>query len=210
MPEGAEKMKPNVEEIVSVLTSRLRTQFKDITVILFGSAARGEWKTGSDVDLCIICRQVQEKAISKAISSIVKSYNIEVQIIFTDTSFGSLDHTFVETIIREGRLLVGPWPMIALQKLRLEPYRLLRYDIHNLSNPEKMRLRRALYGTVTTKRYKGKVYTSNQTGLIDKDKSIRAGIASVLVPEKDAKRVVEFLRSNGAQVREIVVWMSAI
>ncbi len=210
MPEGVEKMKPNIDGVVSDIGGRLRAQFKDITIILFGSAARGEWKAGSDIDLCIICRPVQEKAISKVIRSIVKSYDVEVQILFTDTSFEGLDHTFLETIIREGTLLVGPWPMIAMQKLRLEPYRLLKYDIHNLTNPEKMRLRRALYGTVTKKRYNGKVYTSNQTGLIDKDRSIRAGIASVLVHEKDAKRVIEFLRSNGAQVREIVIWMSAI
>lgn len=198
------------DDILEGLKKGLKGRFKDITVIVFGSVARGEATEASDLDLCVVCPPKSKKAISNLILDLEKKYKTNIQTVFTDASFTGMDHTFLETVLREGHVLVGEFPNITTEKLRLEPYRLIRYDIKKLNQSDKMRIRRILYGTKTKKRYNDRVYENRTKGLIETKNGLRTGIASILVPETEARFVEKMLKENGAIVRAINLWLSHV
>jgi predicted nucleotidyltransferase len=203
-------MKTSMEEVLGAITKELNKQVKGISIIVFGSVARSEETDSSDIDLCVICRQSQKKTIASKLMDIEKIYDKSIQVVFTDKAFTGMDHTFVETILREGKILIGRYPDVTLNRLRLDPYRLIRYEIRDLSKREKMRLRRLLYGIETKKRYKDKVYVNRKRGLVDVTGGLRTGIASVIVPEKEARKIEGLLKENGALVQSYPVWMSKV
>jgi predicted nucleotidyltransferase len=203
-------MTKSMEDLLEELKKDLKVQLKDVSIIVFGSVARDEATQESDLDLCIICAPNAKRAISSRILDLEKKFNIDIQTIFTDETFSGLDHTFIETILREGRVLVGKLPKVTLDELKLEPYRLIRYDIKKLAQSEKMRIRRILYGTKTKKTYHNRIYESKTKGLIEAKKGLRTGIASILVPENDARLVEILLKENGAIVRVINLWLSQV
>jgi len=203
-------MKSPFDDLLEGLKKSIKGRFRDITVIVFGSVARGEATEGSDLDLCVVCPPSSKRAISSLILDLEKRYKTNIQTVFTDAAFTGMDHTFLETILREGHVLIGEFPKVTIDKLKLEPYRLIRYDIKKLDQSDKMRIRRILYGTKTKKRYNGRVYESRTKGLIEAKNGLRTGIASILIPEAEARLVERVLKENGAIVRAINLWLSQV
>lgn len=186
-------------------------QNKDVkTVIVFGSVARGEAKEDSDLDLCIICPKSLKKKISNLLLNFEKNYNRNISVIFTDENFTDLDRNYIETIIKEGKVLKGKMPEVSLNRLALEPYEVLQYELVSLSQTEKMRIKRLLYGFTSKKRYKGKIYESKKSGLVKKNGGMRIGKASIMIPEKCASEFKRILRQYGVKLRTYTVWMSKV
>ena len=177
-------------------------------VLIFGSVARGEAGEQSDLDLCIISSKREKKNISDFLLDMEKKYNKDINVIFTDSEFKDLNRQFIETIIKEGIVLKGKIPEVSVQRLELEPYEIMKYELTSLSQTDKMRVKRLLYGSKSIKKYKGKVYHSEKKGLVKKFGGIRMGIASILIPERYAGEVERALREHGAKLRKYTVWMS--
>jgi len=180
------------------------------SIILFGSVARGEATSGSDIDLLIVMSQknkIAESYISDTILQIEKKYAVNIQYIITDKKFDKVNKQFLDTILREGVVIHGKIPAVSIQKLDLEPYSLIKYDLSQLAHSEKMKLKRIILGKETKKRYKGKVYISKKKGYLEEYGGIKTGIASILIPEKYAKKIARELRNRGAKVRIIPAWL---
>lgn len=203
-------MSDGFEPLLEKLKKCLGSRFKGISVIAFGSVARGEAKDDSDLDLLVLNADSKKmrKGISDTILDLEKEHDKNIQLIFSDDRFSGLDRTFVEAVLRDGIPLLGKLPDVTLDRLSLEPYRIIRYDMKALPQEKKMRLRRLMYGMRTKKRYKDKLYENGIKGVVDEVKGLRMGIASVLVPEKEAWKVEQVLRANGAVIRSIAVWLS--
>ena len=182
---------------------------KDVeTIIIFGSIARGEANARSDVDVCIVQLLDVTEEISNIILDIEKKYDRNINVIFTDRMFSGLDRQFIETILREGIVVCGKIPPVSIQRLKLEPYEIIRYDISALSQSDKMRIKRLLYGTKTRKVYKGKTYESEKRGLVKDFGGLRIGIASILIPERESWVVEKLLRKYDINIRKITTWLS--
>ncbi|MBI2508388.1 nucleotidyltransferase domain-containing protein [Candidatus Woesearchaeota archaeon] len=201
------------EDIIEEIKRAFKNKKFIESIILFGSVARGEANKNSDVDLFIVVafqgRRI-ENLISQAVLNLEKKHNINIQYILTDATFKKINKQFLDTVLREGILLLGRMPEIPIQKLGLEPYSLIKYDLSQLPQAEKMKVRRMLFGKETKKTYKKKVYVSKRKGLIDETRGLRTGIASILIPEKDARKIARELRSHGAKVRIIPAWLQRI
>ena len=179
------------------------------TTILFGSFAREQAHKESDVDICVILENEKSKNyISDQILNLERKYDKNINIIITTPRFKDLDHQFLETIIREGIILYGNIPSISIQRLELEPYEIIKYDLSNISHSEKMKIKRLLYGIKTKKKYKGKIYESEQKGIVEEFGGLRIGIASILIPEKMSWDVEETLRKHDVSLRKITIWLS--
>lgn len=182
---------------------------KDVeTIIIFGSIAREEANARSDVDVCIVQLLDVTEEISNIILDIEKKYNRNINVVFTDRMFSGLDRQFIETILREGIVVCGKIPPVSIQRLKLEPYEIIRYDISALSQSDKMRIKRLLYGTKTRKVYKGKTYESEKRGLVKDFGGLRIGIASILIPERESRVVEKLLRKYDINIRKITIWLS--
>ena len=198
-------------------TDNLLTEIKRISknyseiesVIVFGSVARDQAGNESDLDICIVLKNENIKDnISNKILDLEEKYDKNINLVFTDSSFKSLDRQFIETILREGITIYGKKPDASIQQLELEPYEIIKFDLSNLDQSKKMKIKKLLYGIKTKKRYKGKIYTNKQEGLVEKLGGLRIGIASILIPEKNSWELENILRENGVSLRKITIWLS--
>lgn len=187
------------------------------SAVLFGSVAKGEADARSDVDFLIVfdsnkpvSRILERKLISEIALDLEKKFNRNISLVFTNRNFDGLDRQFAETVFREGLILYGGVPHLDAKKLKLEPYVLICFSLRKMSKPDKMRIKRALYGHRTIKRYKGKTYTSEVVGLVERLGGKRAGIASVLVPAKNYSELVSVLEMFKAEYEKIDVWVSKV
>jgi len=198
-------------------TDNLLTEIKRISknyseiesVIVFGSVARDQAGNESDLDICIVLKNENIKDnISNKILDLEEKYDKNINLVFTDSSFKSLDRQFIETILREGITIYGKKPDASIQQLEHEPYEIIKFDLSNLDQSKKMKIKKLLYGIKTKKRYKGKIYTNKQEGLVEKLGGLRIGIASILIPEKNSWELENILRENGVSLRKITIWLS--
>ncbi len=186
-------------------------------IILFGSVARGEADRRSDVDLLVIFdtelppESIKEREkIGEIALDLEKKYDRSIQIVFTNKNFDGLDRRFVEETLREGIILYGRNPEISAEKLKLEPFTLIYFSLKRLSKSDKMRVRKALYGHRTLKKYKGKVYKSEVKGLVEEFGGMRTGIASVIIPARRTKEFLEVLKKFGVKYHTLDVWLSKV
>lgn len=210
----------------------MQEQFKDIAfefvkqvssipkiygIFLFGSVAKGEADAKSDIDFLIILdtqqdpNQLEERnEVSKVALDLEKRFNKDIQLVFSNMNFDGLDGQFVEEVLKEGVMLFGRVPIIIDKKLGFTPYTLIHYRLTNLSKSDKMKVKRALYGYKTKRRYKGKVYTSHMNGLVKKLDGKRTGIASILIPHRKSRPVLDTLEKIGAKINKITVWLREV
>jgi len=200
------------KKIDNLLTEikRISKNYSEIeSVIVFGSVARDQAGKESDLDICIVLKNENIKDnISNKILDLEEKYDKNINLVFTDSSFKSLDRQFIETILREGITIYGKKPDASIQQLELEPYEIIKLDLSNLDQSKKMKIKKLLYGIKTKKRYKGKIYTNKQEGLVEKLGGLRIGIASILIPEKNSWELENILRENGVSLRKITIWLS--
>ena len=194
-----------IEEIKKISKKYSETK----SVIVFGSVARDQAVKESDLDVCIVLRNEDIRDnISNEILDLEEKYDKNINLVFTDSSFRALDRQFIETILREGITIYGKTPNVSIQQLELEPYEIIKFDLSNLDQSKKMKIKRLLYGIKTKKKYKGKIYTNKQEGLVEKLGGLRIGIASILIPEKKSWELENILRENGVSLRKITIWLS--
>lgn len=194
-----------LEEIKTISKSNSNIQ----ATVLFGSYAREQAHVQSDIDICIIVKNEKlQNQISNQILRLEKKYDKNINILITTPALKDLDRQLVETILREGIVLYGTLPYISIQQLELEPYEIIKYDLSRLSQSDKMKIKRLLYGTKTKKKYKGKIYESKQKGIVEDFGGLRIGIASILIPEKLSWEVENMLRQYDLSIRKILIWLS--
>ena len=182
-------------------------------VIIFGSVARGQDRPDSDIDICIVLNKrggPKGKIISNSFLEMEKKYNRNIQLIICDEEFKDVERQFLETILREGRVIVGDVPHIPIQKLQLQPFAIIKYEMKNLDHSDKMRLARLLYGKKTRKVYKGKTYISQKKGLLVSLKGIRAGKSSILLPEKESWVLEKRLSELGVKTKKVCAWLQKV
>lgn len=202
-------MNKKTNELIEDIKKSSKNYSEIETVIIFGSVARDQAGKESDLDICIILKNENLKSnISNKILDLEEKYDKNINLVFTNPSFKNLDRQFIETILREGIVVYGKKPDASIQQLELEPYEIIKFDLSNLDHSKKMKIKRLLYGIKTKKKYKGKIYTNKQKGLVEKLDGLRIGIASILIPEKKSWEIENILRENGVSLRKITIWLS--
>ena len=182
-------------------------------IIIFGSVARDQDTQTSDIDVCVVLKKrdrSKERIIYDYFLDLGKKHNRVFQVIICDEKFTDVERQFLESILREGAVIIGDVPPIPIQKLKLEPYAVIRYNMSKLAPSDKMRLNRLLYGKKTKKIYKGRTYVSQKKGLLVELKGMRAGKSSVLLPEKKSWILEEKLSAIGIKTKKICAWIQKI
>jgi predicted nucleotidyltransferase len=206
-------MDNNNESLKKDILKSLGTVGQIMAIVIFGSVARREDTAESDIDICVVVKEkthVLNALISNCFLNLEKRYDRNIQLIICDEKFGGIERQFLETILREGEVLCGSIPPIPIQKLQLEPYSIIRYDMKNKSQADKMRISRLLYGKNTRKRYKGKDYLSQKRGLLTKLKGMRAGRSSILLPERESWILEQKLTDLDVRYKKICAWLQKI
>ena len=100
----------DLEHIIRQMARRIAEQFRPERIILFGSLAKGDWTSDSDIDLLIIVRELKNRrALRAAIKRTVNGMGLPKDIIvLTKEEFEmkrSIPGTIAYPADKEGRLL---------------------------------------------------------------------------------------------------------
>lgn len=206
---GPETRSPvEIEEAIVALRRDIpRTAVR--AVVLFGSAARGEARKDSDVDILILPKTPRAgEHVLAIVREIENRIPVRISTVVSHSpSLNDLELQFLESILRQGVALVGKMPQIGVSQLDLEPVRLLTLDLTGMGQRQKVSLERRLFGYSTHKTAGKRTYHSRSAGLIGAWGGRRLGRGLVLIPEKAAHELDEVLRESGAKRILVPAWV---
>ena len=169
------------------------------SIVLFGSAAKGEATSESDIDfLAVVSSTKIEKDIIKITNEISDKYNKKVQVIVKTKKLEGLDSSMVEDISKDGILLYGLPIKVKQKDLELEPFLIAVYSLVELPQSEKMKFKRAFFGSESVFKGKTKKYRTVQEGLLKMYNGARLGRGAIIFPSrhKDIVRQLEYSKAK--------------
>jgi len=174
-------------------------------IILFGSIVRNEADKRSDLDLLLLFNEKNPKSHIPEIMKIVTTLKPHREIKPTVTNFTDIEEEFLQTVLREGKVLWGKM-IIAPNKLLLKAYRLISYDVSALKPSKKVKISRLIHGYQSKKTIDGKIKKYAYPGLKDKYNVHLISKGTVLVPEKYTKNFLQELDKHHVTYQEKIVW----
>jgi len=201
---------PEFERAIEELTHHLALHPSVRAAILYGSAARGTATRESDVDLLILTPRSEEDRLMPGIHDIESAMDVTISPYFVEEEeLLKVDRQFLDSIIREGRALVGAVPKVAVQDLDLRPFRAVSLFVSHLQPPMKMRLYRRLDGYTTVRRRGRKRYERQVQGFLDRVGGWRIGRGAIMVPERAVPELEAILEDLGAKRSLVPIWIQA-
>lgn len=180
-----------------------------VQIILFGSVAKEEADERSDVDFFIVLDK-KNKKIQKLVQDIAydveKKHNRTVQLTFSGRSLEGIDASFLEDVFGHGIVVFSRETALTIRGLKLDPLAVFSFSLKNLSQADKMRVKRALYGGESSSRYKKKVYKTQMAGLISKENKLGRG--SLIVERSKSRTIEELFKRFGLNYKKTEIWAS--
>lgn len=96
------------------LAKTIAKKYKPEKIVLFGSAARGDYRADSDIDLLIIKQSEKKKAyrvkeVFESLRSVHRTYSLD-PIVYTPVEIKkriAIGDYFIKRILKEGKILYG-------------------------------------------------------------------------------------------------------
>jgi predicted nucleotidyltransferase len=173
-----------------------------LSVVLFGSVARGEGTRESDIDIAVIYSEKDPETV-EALGALA-----EERIQLTHLSLDELkdEPTMSGALSGEGVLLYGRPVTVRAEEMELRPMMLLAYETTELDRNARSRLQRALHGGVSTYMKGGQRMVKKYPGVVQEVGAERLGKGVLLVDRRKYPKVVGTLKAYGAKYKEIPVW----
>lgn len=159
-------------------------------IILYGSLARGEATSRSDIDLLVL---ITEKKVTIKVEEEVIRLEKEIGRTIQPTirvlkQLEKTDSGLIQNIFQEGKILYLREPVGISSSLLLEkkPYSIYTFKIGNLSQNKKAKFNNDLY-----RRTKGKY---NYEGLLKQAGGEKLSSGCILVPYAKTQRIEKFFR----------------
>jgi len=199
------KMRDNFKIAVEFVNNVKKLKNKHILqIVLFGSVARGEDTATSDIDIAIIH---DLKDTDKLKTQIHKFQHNKIQVSYFGLNQLPGETEIMSALTGEGILLYGQPIKVKLKTKELKPKTLIIYDTTELLKTERMKLNRALYGSISKSRYRKKEYVTKTTGILKEEGIQKLTRAVLLADPKKAAKVISTLRLYNAKWKEISVWV---
>lgn len=179
-------------------------ELPDVRVVtLYGSVARGEATTGSDIDVAVMydeknedtMRKVEELAPPRVHVTHITPRDLESNISLAGALSG------------EGLLLFGKPVVLRAEGLNLKPKIIITYDTSELDVNTRNKLNHALYGRISKVKHGEKSYVSKYEGVASRPGVEKIGKAVLLIAREKASTVKRTLETHGAKWKEIPVWI---
>jgi len=198
---------PRFEEAIRAVARELAALPAVRSTVLFGSAARGSATEDSDIDVFIDCDPDAEDAAWEVLLALDRQFGVEFSVIYyRPEERDAFDKQFLESIVRQGRVLFGSLPRVTPAELDLQPLRLVSYRAARLSPGKRARFLREIDGYKTQKRVGKKTYVVRKPGFLTDVGGWRVGRGAVIVPEDKIEAFDEILRRYGAERHIIPIW----
>jgi predicted nucleotidyltransferase len=173
-----------------------------LQIILFGSVASGQDTTKSDVDLAIVHNTDKFKIMEE----INKLKPEKVQVTYIHIKDLSKDPVLTGALAGEGLLLYGKPIILKINKKMLSAKSIISYSLANLSQTNKVKLNRALYGSVSRSKYGKKVYVTKTSGLTNEPEIKRVMNGVLIVDRKKSFKIVNLLKRFKVDYKDMPIW----
>lgn len=165
------------------------------SIILFGSVAKEEATKESDIDFLIIVSGLKtdkdlENKILKISHDVENKFNKKIQVIVKTQNLEDLDHSMIKEISSEGILLYGNPIKIQSKNIELESYSIIIYSLSNLKQSEKMKFKRAMFGSKSVFIGKKKEYKTIQKGFLEEYGGAKLGRGAVILQSIYKKTII--------------------
>lgn len=182
---------------------RTLSEIEDVrAIILYGSFARKEGTSRSDIDLFILTSERNTfRKVQDSVISIETEIGRNIQpTIRTLKELEKTDSGLLQNIFQEGKILYLKEPADIPSSMLLEqkPHLIYSFQISNLGQNEKAKFNNEFYG-----RKKGKYSYKGLLGEIGGQK-LSAGCA--LVPHAEKQKIERFFRKFKVQFTQLKVW----
>lgn len=170
-----------------------------LSIVLFGSVAKGEDTADSDIDIAIIHDLKDDSGIMKSTSE----YKPEkVQVTYLNVGNLHKETELVGALSGDGLLLYGKPVVIREKDIELHPKVLISYSLKGMPQNEKVKLNRALYGSVS----KSGKYVTETKGITAEPGVEKVANGVLVVDRGKSSKIVSALKRFGAQVRQMNIW----
>ena len=171
-------------------------------VILYGSLARGEFTSRSDIDLFILTtddktqREVEDKVI-KLESEIGRNIQPTIR---TIDELQKTDTGLLQNIFQEGKILYlkEPSDIPSAILLQQKPFLIYSFQISSLPQKDKVRFNRQLYEQ-TKKDYKYK-------GILHEIGGQRLSSGCIMIPHMQKETIEKFFKKFKVKFEQLKVW----
>jgi len=178
--------------------------FKEIQqIILFGSVAIGEDTLRSDIDIAIVHRSKNKFDFMEKIN---KLKHEKIQVTFLNLSDLPKETELVGALGGEGILLYGKPINIQSNKINLSSKILLVYSLTDLEQTNKVKLNRALSGSISKSYGKTKVYITKTEGLLKEPGIEKLGKGVLLVDRRKSAKIKNLFRRFSVKFKEMPIW----
>ena len=174
-----------------------------LQIVLFGSVARREETSKSDIDIAIIHNS---KDYFKLMSEVNKNKNENIQTSFFNIKDLPKEIEIISTLSGEGILLYGKSILIKENQLDLNSKIIISYSLKDLKQTEKVKLNRALYGSISKSFGEKKEYVTQTKGLTNEIGIEKINDSVLLVDRRKSTKIINLLKRFKANYKEIPVW----
>jgi predicted nucleotidyltransferase len=171
-------------------------------VILYGSLAREEFTSRSDIDLFIlITKDKTRKEIHDKIIELESEIGRNIQpTIRTITELPKTDTGLLQNIFQEGKILYlrEPSDIPSAILLQQKPYLIYSFQISSLAQKDKVRFNRQLYEQIK----KGYKYE----GLLQEIGGQKLSAGCVMIPYEQKEKIKKFFKKFKVKFEQLKVW----
>jgi len=191
-------MKRILKKIVKELS-----KIEDIRIIvLYGSFAREEDTSRSDIDLLILTTQTKtQEEVQNQVIELESEIGRTIQpTVRTINGLQRTDSGLLQNIFEEGKILFlrEPAEIPSALLLQQKPYLIYSFKISNLNQKEKAKFNRSLYEQVR-KGYKYK-------GLLNELGGKKLSSGCVIVPHSQKEKIEKFFKKFKVKFEQLKVW----
>jgi len=171
-------------------------------VILYGSLARGEFTSRSDVDLFILITEDKtQKEIHDKVIELESEIGRNIQpTIRTIAELQKTDTGLLQNIFQEGKILYlrEPSDIPSAILLQQKPYLIYSFQINSLPQKDKVRFNRQLYEQ-TRKGYRYK-------GLLQEISGQKLSAGCVMIPYEQKEKIEKYFKKLKVKFEQLKVW----
>jgi len=171
-------------------------------VVLYGSYARGENTSRSDIDLFILTTKIKtQEEIQNKVIGLESEVGRNIQpTIRTISELQKTDSGLLQNIFKEGKVLYlrEPAEIPSTLLLQQKPYIIYSFRISKLSQRDKVRFNRSLY----EQKRKGYKYK----GLLNELGGKKLSSGCVMVPNNQKEKIEKFFKKLNVKFEQLKVW----
>jgi len=191
-----------MKRILKKIAKKL-SKIEDVkSVILYGSLARGEFTSRSDIDLFILTTEDKtQKEIYDKVIELESEIGRNIQpTIRTIAELQKTDTGLLQNIFQEGKILYlrEPSDIPSAILLQQKPYLIYSFQISSLPQKDKARFNRQLYEQ-TRKGYKYK-------GLLKEIDGQKLSAGCVMIPYEQKEKIEKFFKKFKVKFEQLKVW----